>query len=104
MEACNIYKSDNKTGKELTWRVISERFGTTKIVVILKKSGKDNSYMQNNILFDHMNTDRIEVRVNRYKYPQEDLKCDFSNANEDYSSSLITIQRSLITLINDFYT
>ena len=38
---------------------------------------------------DHMNTDRIEVRVNGYKYQFE---CDFSNANEDYSN---TYQRFL---------
>ena len=28
-EACNTYKSDNKTDKELTWRVVSERYNTT---------------------------------------------------------------------------
>ena len=54
---------------------------------MLQKSEKDNSYTQNNMVFDHMNTNRIEVRVNGYKYPQEDLKCDFSNTNEDYSNT-----------------
>ena len=39
-----------------------------------------------------MNTDRIEVRVNRYKDPREDLKYDFSGANEDYFN---TCQRIL---------
>ena len=27
------------------------------------------------------------MRVNGYKYPQEDLESDFSNANEDYSNA-----------------
>ena len=31
--------------------------------------------------------DRIEVTVDECKYPQEDLKCDFSNAAEDYSNN-----------------
>ena len=50
----------------------------TKIVVVLQKSEKDNSCTQNNIVFDHMNADRIEVRVNGYKYPQGDFKWDSS--------------------------
>ena len=41
--------------------------------------------MQNNMVFDHMNTGRMEVRVNGY--PQEDLNCDFINANDDYSNA-----------------
>ena len=86
-EACNTYKSDNKTDKELTWRGVSERYNTTKIVFVLQKPEKYNSY-RNNMVFDHMNTNRIEVRVNGYKYPQEDLNCDFSNANEDYSKTV----------------
>ena len=39
------------------------------------------------MVFDHMNTNKIEVRVNGYKYPQEDFKCDFSDANKDYSNA-----------------
>ena len=31
-----------------------------------------------------MNTNRIEVRVNGYKYPQGTFKWDFSDANQDY--------------------
>ena len=53
---------------------------------MLQKYEKDNSYRQNNIVFDHMNTNRTEVRVNGYKYPQEFFRCDFSDANEDYSN------------------
>jgi len=34
--------------------------------------------------FDHMNTIRIEVIVNGYKYPEEDVKCDFRDSNEKY--------------------
>ena len=34
-----------------------------------------------------MNTNRIEVRVNGYKHPQEDKQYDFSNANESYSNA-----------------
>ena len=40
--------------------------------------------MQNNTVFDNMNTNKIEAKVNGYNYPQEDFKCDFSDANEDY--------------------
>ena len=54
---------------------------------MLQKSEHDNSCAQNNVVFDHMNTNRIEVRVNGYKYPQENFKCDFSDANEDYSNA-----------------
>ena len=86
-EACNTYKSDNKTDKELIWRVISERYNTIQTIVVLHKSGKGNSYTQSIMVSDHTNTERIEVRVNGYKYPQEDFKCDFSDANEDYSNT-----------------
>ena len=86
-EACNTYKSDDKTDKELTWMVVSERHNITKIVVVLQKSEKDNSYAQNNMVFDHLNTNITEVRVNGYKYPQEDFKCVFSDDNEDYSNA-----------------
>ena len=34
-EACNAYKSDNKADKELTLRVFSERYDTTRVVVVL---------------------------------------------------------------------
>ena len=37
------------------------------------------------MVFDHTNTDRIEVRVNGCEYPQEDFKQGFSDANEDCS-------------------
>ena len=86
-EACNTYKSDNRNDKELTWRVVSERCNTTKIVVVLQKTEKNSNALQNNMVFDHMNIEKIEVRVNGYKYPQEELKCDFSNDNEDYSNA-----------------
>ena len=66
---CNTYKSANKTDKELTWRVVSECYNTTKIVFVLQKSEKGNSYTKNNMVFDHMNSNRIEVRVNGYKFP-----------------------------------
>ena len=39
------------------------------------------------MVFDHINMNRIEVRVNGYKYPQEDLKYYFSKNNEDYSDA-----------------
>jgi len=38
------------------------------------------------MVVDHNNTDRIEVTVNGYKYPQEDMKYNFSKANKDYSN------------------
>ena len=52
-----------------------------------KKSEKDDSYAHNNTVLDHINADRIEVTVNGYKYPQEDFRCDFGDANEDYSNA-----------------
>ena len=84
-EACNTYKSDYRNDKESTWRAVSERYNTTKIVIALKKTEKVHNASQNNTVFDHMNMNRTEVRVNGYKYPQEDLKCDFSTNNRDYS-------------------
>ena len=65
---------------------VSERYSTTKAVFVLKKSEKDNSYTQNNMVLDHMNTIRIEERINVYNYPEEDFQFDFSDANEDYSN------------------
>ena len=44
------------------------------------------------MVFDHMNTNKIKVKVNVYKYQQEDFKCDLM---------LINI---FLTLINDFYS
>jgi len=87
MGTCNTYQSDNKTDKELTWIVVSEHYNTAKIVVVLQKSEKDYSYTQNNMVFNHMNTNRIEVRLNGYKYPQEDFESDFSDINKDYSNA-----------------
>ena len=40
---------------------------------MLQKSEKDNSCMQNNMVVDHVNTNRIEMRVNGYGYPNEDF-------------------------------
>ena len=37
--------------------------------------------------FDQINMNGVEVRVNGYKYPQADLKCDFSKNTEDYSDA-----------------
>ena len=88
-ELCNAYKSDKKVNKELIWRVGCEPYNTTKIVVLLQRSEKDNSYIQKIIVFDHLITNIIEVSVNGYKYPQEDSKCHFSDANEDYSTSYL---------------
>jgi hypothetical protein len=47
--------------KKLTWRVVSERYITTKFTVVLQESEKNNGYTQNNMVFDHMNTHRIKV-------------------------------------------
>ena len=73
-EAWYTWKVKNITDKELTSRVVSERYNTTKIVALLHKSEKDNSYTRNNTVLDNMSTERIEVRLNGYEYPQEDLK------------------------------
>ena len=73
--------------KELTWRVVSKRYNTTKIIVVQQKSEKDNSFTQNYMVFGNINTNRIEVRVNGYKCPQEDFKCDISEANEIYPNA-----------------
>ena len=35
------------------------------------------------LVSDHKNSNRIEASVSRYKYPQEDFNCKFSNANEN---------------------
>ena len=86
-EACNTYKSENKKYKELTWRVVGERYNTTKIDFVLHKSEKENCYAQNNMVLEHMNIYRIEVRLNGYKYLRGDFKWDFSDANEDYSNA-----------------
>ena len=67
---------------------------------MLQKSEKDNSYTENNIVFDHINTDKIEMRVNGYIYPQEDFKHVFS---EDYSNAFISM-KIILTLINDLYS
>jgi len=50
---------------------------------VLQESQKGNSYTQNNMVFDHMNTNRSEERANGYKYPQEDFKSGFSDTNEN---------------------
>ena len=54
---------------------------------MLQKFETDKSYTQKNMVFDPKSTDKIKMRVNEYKYSQEDLKCNFSNANEDNSNA-----------------
>jgi len=61
-----------------------------------------------------MNIKRIEVRVNGYKYPQEDSKCDFSDGKEQYSNAYqqflqvgykhINVHIRTIVSYNDFKT
>ena len=72
---------------ELKLKVGSEICKITKIVVVFQKSKKDNGYTLNNMVFDSRNANRIEVRVNGYKYPQETFKSDFSDANKDFSKT-----------------
>ena len=57
------------------------------MLLVAQKSKKDSSYTRNNMVFDHMNINRIEMTVNGYEYPQEYFKCDFSEAKEDYSNA-----------------
>ena len=85
-EACNAYKSDVSQNKERTWKVISERNNPTKVVVMLQKNEKHNNQLMNNMVFDHMNLTNIELRINGDKYPEETLKCDFSDEKCKYSN------------------
>lgn len=87
-ESAKVYKSDVKTTTytEVDWIVTTSHHRPSHIFIIFQKQARNNSQGQTNMVFDHINLERLRVKLNDTKeYPENELTCNFTPEQMDYS-------------------
>jgi len=87
-ESAKVYKSDVKsiTDTEVDWSVTSFHHRPSHIFIIFQNQARHNSQSETNMIFDHMDLERLRVKLNDTKqYPDNELTCNFTPEQRDYS-------------------
>ncbi len=53
--------------------------------VVFQKTSRTENQRETNMVFDHMNLSRIQIKVGNKKVPDEAYACDFTPESLDYS-------------------
>jgi hypothetical protein len=91
-ESAKVYKSDVKstTDTEVDWSVTSSHHRPSHLFIVFQKQARHNSQSNTNMVFDHMNLERLRVKLNDTKqYPENEFTCNFDSSRTpeqmDYS-------------------
>lgn len=84
-ESYNVYRSDIRADKNSQLRITSTQHKPSHIYVVFQKVSRIASQKANNLVFDHINLSKIQVKVGNKKVPDEPYTCDFTARSLDYS-------------------
>jgi len=84
-QSMNMYRSEAKRDASPAWRITTSNFKPVRLYVVFQHTDKVDTYTGNNAVFDHMNLERIHVRINNHQFPLEEYTCDFTDKINDYN-------------------
>jgi hypothetical protein len=84
-ESYNVYRTDIRDDKNVQLRITSTQHKPSHIFVVFQKKSRTENQAETNMVFDHMNLSKIQVKVGNKKVPEETYACDFSPLSLDYS-------------------
>ena len=84
-ESYNVYRTDIRDDKNVQLRITSTQHKPSHIYVVFQKISRTENQSETNMVFDHMNLSKIQVKVGNKKVPEEPYACDFSPLSLDYS-------------------
>lgn len=70
-----------------TWRITTNQGSELPrhIFIAFQSTAQDNDQTRNNMIFNNAGLQRIHVKINTRKYPEQELECDFNPATRNYS-------------------
>jgi hypothetical protein len=84
-ESYNVYRTDIRDDKNVQLRITSTQHKPSHIYVVFQKTSRTENQGQTNMIFDHLNLSKIQVKVGNKKVPDEAYSCDFSPVSLNYS-------------------
>jgi hypothetical protein len=84
-ESYNVYRTDIRDDKNAQLRITSTQHKPSHIYVVFQKTTRTENQGGTNMIFDHMNLSKIQVKVGNKKVPDEAYSCDFYPISLDYS-------------------
>ncbi len=70
-----------------TWRITTNQGSELPrhIFIAFQSTAQDENQISNNMIFNNAGLQRIQVKVNNGRYPEQELECDFNPATRNYS-------------------
>lgn len=83
------------------WRITSSSHRPVRMFVIFQYLNRYNDQTKNNMIFDHLNIDRIHCRIGSQQFPKEEYQCNFNDGTEEDISRLYNAYLHMGNNIND---
>ena len=81
-EGVSVYRSDARNDQHPRWRVASSANKPSHIFVVMQQIDREANSAFNSGIFDHLNLERAQVRINSVQFPKEEFEADFTNEND----------------------
>jgi hypothetical protein len=83
-ESISVYRSDARNDQHPRWRVATSANKPSHIFVVMQQINREGNSAFNSGIFDHMNLERAQVRINSVQFPKEEFEADFTDTANDY--------------------
>ena len=98
-EQMRIYRSTPYTAAQIssTWRITTNQGSELPrhIFIAFQDSTRENNQQQNNMIFDHLDLIRIQVRINSKQYPDRELETNFNVGHRNYARAYMMFQDAM---------
>jgi hypothetical protein len=81
-ENISVFRSDARNDQTPRWRVASSVNKPSHIFIVMQQQNREANTAFNSGIFDHMNLERAQIRINSVQFPKEEFETDFTDEND----------------------